>query len=612
MAGPPEESPRPADAGAAAYTQRAARLAADGRMQEARETLRDAVRALPAQAALWVQLAIAETHFGDAAAALACLGKAERANPAAAADWLAIGRGYAEHWRYPEADSALARAIALDPGAPEIETLAAFLKQEMGDVAGALEALARALRRDPGHLGAMLGERLMLPQIYGDVADVARWRARYRQGLEGLLRDADRFMPRAAEVLDLNRANFLLAYQGEDDTALQRGYSALLGKLLAAARPEWRAPRPIRFDGSRRLRVGFVGTIFRDCTAGRYFERWVTGLDPGRFERFVYHVGAVADDFTRRIASSSEHFTIARRGLRDTAKTIVADNLDVLVHPEVGMASVSYLLAAMRLAPVQAAGWGHPVTTGSDTIDFFFTCAEMEPPDGDRHYVERLVRLPGLGVSYSMPSAPPPGTRAAAGLAEDARIYLCAQSLFKVHPEMDEMLARIAEADERAVLLFFQAPARRVTEAFAARIQRALAGRGVPPRGQLKFLPRLDGAHFRRVLALADVVLDTPRWSGGNTSIDAFAAGAPVVTLPGRFMRGRQTMAMLRRMGLEQLIAASADEYVRTALEIACDPARGAALREAITARRGGLFDRPEPLEAFAEALLRIGAQGPA
>lgn len=399
-----------------------------------------------------------------------------------------------------------------------------------------------------------------------------------------------------------------LAYQGEDDAGLQRDYSGLLGKLVGAARPEWRLPRPIRFDGSRRLRVGFAGSIFRDCTAGRYFERWITGLDPARFERFVYHTAPLADDFTRRVAATSEHFAITREGARDTAARILADELDVLVHPEVGMSSVSYLLAAMRLAPVQAAGWGHPVTTGSDAIDYYFTCGEMEPEGADAHYAERLVRLPGLGVSYSMPPPPASGRRAQAGLPQDRRIYLCAQSLFKIHPEMDELLADIAAADDQAVLAFFQAPARRVTQTFAARVQGALARRGVPPRGQLKFLPRMESGHFRGVLAMADVVLDTPRWSGGNTSIDAFAAGVPVVTLPGRFMRARQTAGMLRLMGLEDLVASSAAEYVRIACRVAGDRGRNAALREVIATRRAALFDRPEPLEAFAAALLRIGA----
>jgi protein O-GlcNAc transferase len=583
-------------------------LVAEGRIEEAREALRRALAILPHEASLWVCLASVETHSGDAAAAVACLGRAEAAMPVSAALWREIGQGYAEHWRYPEAERALARASALDPGEPATESLAAFVKQELGDVEAAAHALARAGARDPGNLGVVLAERLMLPQVYEDEADVARWRARYRGGLEAVARDVGRFLPRAAEALALNRQNFLLAYQGEDDTELQRGYSRLLGTLIGAARPELRAPRPVVFDGSRRLRVGFAGTIFRDCTAGRYFERWITGLDPGRFERFVYHIAPVSDDFTRRIAGSCEHFTVARGGARQTAKSILADQLDVLVHPEVGMAAVSYLLAAMRLAPVQAAGWGHPVTTGSDVIDYYFTCAEMEPADAEAHYVERLIRLPGLGVGYSMPAPPPPGTREQAGLPEDRRIYVCAQSLFKIHPEMDGLLADIVAADERAVLLFFQAPARRVTEAFAARVQRALVGRGVPARGQLKFLPRMQSGYFRRVLALADLVLDTPRWSGGNTSIDAFAAGVPVVTLPGRFMRGRQTAGMLRLMGLEELVAWSPRQYVRIALDAARDPARNAALREAIGARRAVLFDRTEPVAAFAAALLQIGA----
>jgi CRISPR-associated protein Csy1 len=262
----------------------------------------------------------------------------------------------------------------------------------------------------------------------------------------------------------------------------------------------------------------------------------------------------------------------------------------------------------MRLAPVQAAGWGHPVTTGSDAIDCYFTCDAMEPPDASAHYVERLVRLPGLGVSYSMPAAQPPISRAQLGLPEDRRLYVCAQSLFKVHPDMDDVLAHVLERDPLAVLVFFQSGARRITEQLAGRIQRALARRGVPPRGQLKFLPRMAGGDFRRVLAAADVVLDTFRWSGGNTSIDAFAAGVPVVTLPGRFMRGRQTAGMLELMQVKELIAADPEAYVRHAVEVATDRELNAGLRRAIAERRGVLFDRPEPVEAFAQALLAMGA----
>jgi CRISPR-associated protein Csy1 len=272
------------------------------------------------------------------------------------------------------------------------------------------------------------------------------------------------------------------------------------------------------------------------------------------------------------------------------------------------MHALTYEIAALRLAPVQCVGWGHPVTTGSDVVDAYFTSEPMEPPDADSHYVERLVRLPGIGVSYSMPEPLPPAPRAQLGLPEGRRIYMCAQSLFKVHPEMDDLLAGVIAHDPEGVLVFFQAMGRFATESLAGRLQRAFARRGIGPRGQLKFLPRMESGQFRRALAAADVVLDTVRWSGGNTSIDAFAAGTPVVTLPGRFMRGRQTAGMLALMGLPELIAASAGDYVRLAVEVARDRDRNVLLRRAIVERRGVLFDQPAPLAAFSEALLRLGA----
>src|SRR6185312_1518141 len=147
-------------------------------------------------------------------------------------------------------------------------------------------------------------------------------------------------------------------------------------------------------------------------------ERWVTGLDPRRFERFVYHTAPVDDDFTRRIAAACERFTILRTGTEEAAARLLADRLDVIVHPEVGMTPRSYILAALRLAPLQLAGWGHPVTTGSDAVDRYLTCAAMEPPDAASHYVERLIALPGLGVDYPMPGPAAPGVRADFGLPE--------------------------------------------------------------------------------------------------------------------------------------------------------------------------------------------------
>jgi predicted O-linked N-acetylglucosamine transferase (SPINDLY family) len=549
------------------------------------------------------RLALGQGRYADAVALEPRIAATLAGTPGEAQAWFEIGHLYAEHWRFADAERALARAAALVPGDPSIHSIRASVRQELGDIDGAL-AVLDAASGEPPDLRIATGRALLLPQVYEDAADIAAWRRRYEAGVAALEGAAARFDPE--QVFRLERGNFLLAYQGGDDLPLQQRYSRFLAGLVARAEPRWRAQRRAAFDGSRRLRVGFVGAIYRDCTAGRYFERWATGLDPRRFERVVFHTAPLADAVSTRIAAGVDRFEPLRATARETAERLEAEALDVIVYPEVGMDAMTYVLAALRLAPVQVAGWGHPVTTGSDAIDAFLTSAPMEPADAASHYTERLVPLPGLGVDYALPAIPEGVTRAAFGLPAGRRLYACPQSLFKIHPDMDAFFADILEGDTEGVLIFFQAPARAVTDAFGRRIQRTLAARGIPPRGQVKFLPRMGGRDFRALLAASDVVVDTAHWSGGNTSLDAFAAGTPVVTTTGRFMRGRQTAAMLDAMQLQGLVAADLGAAARTAIEVASHPDLRADLSEAIRSRRDVLFGRPEPVAALGEALLGL------
>ena len=79
---------------------------------------------------------------------------------------------------------------------------------------------------------------------------------------------------------------------------------------------------------------------------------------------------------------------------------------------------------------------------------------------------------------------------------------------------------------------------------------------------RIVFVPRLREADFLALTAAADVMLATVHFNGMNTSLEAFAVGTPVVTLPSALQRGRHTQAMYRRMGLEDLVATDATAYV--------------------------------------------------
>jgi predicted O-linked N-acetylglucosamine transferase (SPINDLY family) len=102
-------------------------------------------------------------------------------------------------------------------------------------------------------------------------------------------------------------------------------------------------------------------------------------------------------------------------------------------------------------------------------------------------------------------------------------------------------------------------------------------------------------------------MLDSLHWSGGNTSLDALACGLPMVTLPGAFMRGRQSASLLTFAGVPELIARDAEDYVRIAVRLGREPAWRAEVSARLREGQAAVFDRTEPiaaLESFFESVV--------
>jgi len=488
---------------------------------------------------------------------------------------------------------------------------------ERGDPPQARKAYAVALRQKPRYLRAALAMNLTLPVIYADAEDIARARAEYLHGLEALERELDARIAGSTwrEVADgLVWSNFFLAYQGENDRELQARYAALAASALDRVDPVWRAPLAVTPVAGPKIRIGFVSALLRECTVGRYFARWLTDLDRERFEVCFYPLGGDVDEVTTAIRARADRVRpfVGGDALPSTiAPVIRGERLDVLVYPELGMDQVTFALSAMRLAPRQYAAWGHPVTTGHATIDGFLSCAAMEPEHADAHYTEKLIRLPGIGTRFRRQTLPAPVERTSLALPTDAILLLCPQSLFKIHPDNDVLFARIIAANPRAVLVLFAGRHPAITDQFMRRLARCFEQYGLPIRERTRVLPQLTHEGYLAVNLACDAMLDTLRWSGGQTSVDALDCNVPIVTLPGAMMRGRQSLGMLSLIGMNELIATDVDDYVRIATRLCGDAPWRAELRSRIRERRGVLFDDPAPLAAL-EAFYRDAVSAPA
>lgn len=490
----------------------------------------------------------------------------------------------------------------IDNGDEEAMRLLAHACTELNDAHAARQWFHRLADMAPGNLRDRLAAKLTLPRLYVSEAALLDERQRFAQGVENLLHEiAGQDFTAQARQEAAQWSNFYLGYQGEDDRALQAAYGKLLGQILQplAAAP---AAAPGKARGCGRIRVGFASCFFRDCTVGHYFRSWITDLDRTRFETHVFVLGGKEDALSAELRTHADHYRRVDASLPEAAQEIRSAGLDILIYPELGMNGRSLALAAQRLAPVQCVAWGHPVTTGLDSIDYFFSSALMEPADGAMHYTEHLISLPGLGTKYSKPVLGPSLSRADLGLPEKALLYFYPHALFKVHPENDRAVARVLACNPDGILVLCADSNRRLNEIYLDRLRTALQAHGVTGE-RIHLLPYLPRATYLQANRLCDVMLDVTRWSGGNTSLDALAADLPIVTLPGHLMRGRQSAGILGAMGLSYLIADNEDDFVATAVELGCSPERRQELRQTIRERTHLIFDDDAPLRALEDHL---------
>jgi len=239
----------------------------------------------------------------------------------------------------------------------------------------------------------------------------------------------------------------------------------------------------------------------------------------------------------------------------------------------------------------------------------------MEPPDGQDHYTERLIRLPNLSIYYDpLDAAAVPINRAELGLQTTATVFWCGQSLYKYLPQFDAVFARIArEVGDCQFAFISHKRAEGVTALMRQRLHRAFAAFGLRQEDYCVFLPPLDSDRFVAVIGQCDVILDSIGWSGFNSTMESLAQAVPIVTLPGLSMRGRHSASILAMMGVTETVAASVDDYVATAVRLARDVAWRLEIKSRIAATRDRVYrdrDCIFALEDFIDRVARSPSAG--
>lgn len=527
-------------------------------------------------------------------------------NEADAAESLRRARALLSRGAESDAIAILTRAVALNPSHSAVATRLGYCLHLSGQFAAAAAEYRRALTLDPTRFDAWYA-----------LGCVELNRKRDAQAVR-CFRRALALRPGSARAhFDLGRALF---GTGDIDAALDSFRIAATDRLelrnealacvariipgspradnaaVLEARREWATVEAVAegiFKSTRRrarstgrkLRVGYVSAFFRSSNWMKPVWGVINHHDRARFDIHLLSDG----DPPNEEGGYSRHprdrlHDVRSMSNRELAAAVIRLRIDILVDLNGYSFQKRFGLFMRRPARVIIGWFNMYATTGIGAFDYIVGDDAVIPENEERFYSERVVRVPGsylaFSVLYPVPDVAPPPCLATGNLT-----FGSFGSQYKLTDEVIGAWATILRRAPGSRLLLKN---RALADASnRAALRRRFRCHDIPAERVL-----LDGPdehrQFLAAYARIDIALDTFPYNGGTTTTEALWQGVPVLTFNGDRWVSRTSRSLLLAAGLGEWCAPDLSAYIERAIALAgatTTPAEIAVLRWSMRSR---------------------------
>jgi len=377
-----------------------------------------------------------------------------------------------------------------------------------------------------------------------------------------------------------SRLLYAMHYHPDCDSAAILRAHRKWGRQIEKRFVRRRQPHRNAPDPERRLRIGYVSPAFMDHAVGRFIYPLLAHHNRARFEIHLYSDTTHPDDFTECIRAHADHWRSTRElSAAQLAAQIRADGIDVLVDLSLHAAGNRLLTFARKPAPVQITWLAIPGTSGLAAMDYRLTDSYLDSPSQAAScYSEQSIHLPRCFWCYS----PPRQTPMVNALPAETLGFVtfgCLNRFEKVTEPVLRLWRRILRRIAGSRLIIHSREASHLDA-----VRRGFAEAGVAPE-RLEFIgnrPLSDYySHYHRI----DIALDPFPHAGATVTCDALWMGVPVITLAGATAVGRAGVSILSNLACPEWIAATQEQYVEIAVNMAANHMRLAQARNGLRGR---------------------------
>lgn len=316
----------------------------------------------------------------------------------------------------------------------------------------------------------------------------------------------------------------------------------------------------------KKIRIGYLSLDFYEHIVTNFAIQLYSAYDREHFEVHLYHLGRTNNEVTAWLQELADgwHYLHGKSD-SEVAAQIYADEIDILFdlsgHTRQGK---TLQVMAYKPAPVQLSGIGYFDTTGLAAVDYYLTDKYCDPPGNEQFFTEKLLRLPKSHFCFT-PSEDVLKCKKTWHLHEP-RIFGSFSNFIKLNDNILQVWLQIIRSVPGSKLLLKNVrPDPAEIDKMSVRML-ALGYR------QEEFELHPGTKYYLDEYNDMDIALDPYPYPGGGTTCEAIYMGVPVVTRYGTRHGSRFGYSLLCNMGLEELTAATEEDYVKIAVNLAESP----------------------------------------
>ena len=477
----------------------------------------------------------------------------------------------------------LKKIIEINLSEPNALTMLISILEDQDKILEAKEFIKLGLEKKVLNNHWEIKMKTMLPVIKSDSEEIISVRTKVNQNLDEILNDKKKYNFNIDDHL-IKPLQFGLSYDQFDNLELNKKCVKLFKKIY----PELNKINKIDNLSSGKIKIGFISEYFTDHTIGKLFKGIILKLNQKNFDVIVFHTektksGKILDELKKGEKNNLIKNYFLPKNFSEKQKIILNEKLDILFYPEIGLSLQLYYLSFIRLAKIQMTSWGHPETTSNSSIDYFLTSKLIEEKNSQKNFSEKLLYLDYLPMYYYIPLV---NNKINKELLSQNNIYSCPQTLQKIHPEFDLVIAGILKKDKKAKINFIKDQNNVLYKKLISRFQK---NKEIDLE-RVNFLDGLSWEQYINHCGQSSVLLDPIYYGAGNSFYESVFYGTPTITMPTNYTKSRLVLGAYNQIDITEMnfnpIVSSIDSYISKAVE---------------TSNKKNLFDLKQNIQAQAK-----------